>query len=271
MAKVVSCDVYYTDSVGQWDAESVSQLQTTLQASGQDIIAEAAAYQVDLSFSFHYYNAQMTGDICSGDYSNDWQDPALKSAGLPSLNQLHNYLVQTHSAKEAPVVFVFNKTGRAYASNGANEFFVLFAKEKNNSFQHELSHVFGEKDYYYPAEVKTLASGCFSDSVMNKGKTADSLTAYLIGWTDTVTDNALQFLQSTNSLTSEYMRQEIKRMPLPDTAQKSLTRVPIPAIWCGANVTAPVRCSTKTVTGIPASGIAEREPATVPTQRPMAG
>lgn len=208
--KVAVAVVMISDSVGQWDNESVSRLQTTLQAGGQDIAAEAAAYQVDLSFSFHYYNAQMTGDICSGDYSNDWQNPALQSAGLPSLDKLHNYLVQTHSAKEAPVVFVFNKTGRAYASNGANEFFVLFAKEKNDGFQHELSHVFGGKDYYYPAEVKTLASGCFPDSVMNKGKTADPLTAYLIGWTDTVADNALQFLQSTNGLTAEYMRQAVK-------------------------------------------------------------
>ncbi len=202
--------VMVSDSVGQWDAESTASLQEMLDASKADITAEAAAYNVDVSLSFHYYNAQLTGDMCSTEHMEDWQEPALERAGLPQFSKLHNHLTQKYSSKEAPVVFAFNKPGRAYARNGVSEYLVLFSGDDQRTFQHELSHVFGAKDFYYPKEVKACAAECFPDSLMNSGETADPLTAYLIGWTDTVADDALTFLKDTNHLTAEYLQEENK-------------------------------------------------------------
>ena len=203
--------VMISDSVGQWDAESTVNLKTALEANGQEIIADANAHQVELSLSFHYYNATMTGDVCGGENTNDWQNPALESAGLPALQNLHNYLTEKYASKEVPVVFAFNKPGRAFAGGGgANEYVALYARKDYDALQHELFHVFGAKDYYYPKEVKILATAAFPDSIMTSGDTVDPLTAYLIGWTDTVPDSVLQFLKDTNTLTSEYMNTERK-------------------------------------------------------------
>ena len=199
--------VMVSDSVGVWDAESAAYLKTSLEEYGQDIIAEAETYHTELSFSFHYYDAQLTGDICSGEYEKDWQDPALKEAGLPNLIYAHKYLEKLYSAKEAPVVFAFNKPGRAYAELKGNEFLVLYARNDFHSFKHELFHIFGAEDYYYPEEVDAAAVNYLPDSIMNGGETVDPLTAYSIGWTDELSDSALQFLQETNALSADYIKQ----------------------------------------------------------------
>ncbi|MBQ8360030.1 MAG: hypothetical protein IJX37_09055 [Oscillospiraceae bacterium] len=212
--------VMISDSVSTWDDAAVSKLQTALDTYSKDITAEAESYNANVSFTFNYYNATLSGDICSGDYAYDWQDPALKSAGLPELAKMHGYVTELLDAKEAPVVFAFNKEGRAYAHIANDEFLVLFSDEDFDGFQHELSHVFGAKDFYYPAEVKTLASGCFTDSIMNSGETADPLTAYLIGWTESLSDSALDFLEDTNSISGEYMEQQRENESFTGTGTK---------------------------------------------------
>lgn len=200
--------VMISDSVSSWDDASVTKLKDALNAAALDIVSEAKGYGKEVSLSFGYHNASLTGDICSGDYSNDWQEPALKSAGLPALAKIHDHMVTTYQVKEAPVLFVFNKNSRAYASVGGNEFLVLFRDDDFGGFQHELSHVFGAKDFYYPTEISALAKTLFPDSVMRSGETADPLTAYLIGWADTLADSAIQFLENTNSITTEYMNEQ---------------------------------------------------------------
>ena len=203
--KVALSVIMISDSVGTWDDDAISSLKTTLAEYVRDVEDEAKVYNVDLEINLQYYNAKLSGDICSGEYSNDWQDPALKSAGLPKLKNMHEHITEKYQAKEAPVLFVFNKKGRSYATVGANEFLVLFNDSNFDGFQHELSHVFGAKDFYYPQDVKKVASDYFTDSIMNSGETADPLTAYLIGWTDTLSESALGFLQSTNSITLKDM------------------------------------------------------------------
>lgn len=200
--------VMISDSVSTWDDAAVQKLQAALNDAALDIVSEAKAYSTEVSISFGYHYAELSGDICSGDYSNDWQDPALESAGLPGLAQMHEHITGMYQVKEAPVLFVFNKESRAYASTGGNEFLVLFSDGDFGGFQHELSHVFGAKDFYYPSEIKELAGSLLPDSIMNSGEIADPLTAYLIGWTQSLSDSALEFLEDTNSITVEYMNQQ---------------------------------------------------------------
>lgn len=221
--KIAVSVVMISDSVSTWDDASASKLQTALDAYAKDIQSEAADYNAELSFTYNYYKANLTGDVCSGEYAYDWQDPALKSAGLPELSKMHGYVTELNEAKEAPVVFAFNKEGRAYAHVGNDEFLVLFAEDDFDGFQHELSHIFGAKDFYYPTEVKALASECFSGSIMNSGETADPLTAYLIGWADTLSQSAVGFLEDTNSISKEYMDQQHKNESLTGYGTKTFT------------------------------------------------
>ena len=221
--KVAVTVVKISDSVGQWDAEATAELEAALENHKKDIENEAAGYHADLSLSIHYYDVSMTGDVCSGEYSRDWQDTALQKAGLPNLQKVHNHLERKYKAKEAPLVFVFNKPGRAYAEIGREEFVVLYARKNFDSFQHELTHVFGARDYYYPSEVKAIAANLFPDSVMNGGTLVDPFTAYLIGWQKELPDVGLQFLQETACFTTEYLKNEGKDQTLTGKGTKQFS------------------------------------------------
>ena len=203
--------VLVNDSVSQWDAESIAELQTMLDTGKADILADAAVYSAELSMEFYYYNAGLTGDLYITGNTDHWREDALKSAGLPPLHRVHNYLTEKYDAKEAPVIFAFNKPGRAYARNGIGEYLVLYSDYDTHTFQHELSHIFGAMDFYYPKDVKTYASEHLPDTIMNAGESVDALTAYLIGWTDVLADNAQAFLKDTKVVTAAYIRRENKK------------------------------------------------------------
>lgn len=206
--------VQISDSAGQWDEASTAELKEALTVEAQDVVAEAAGYGVEVSVNFHYYSVTLTGDICKGDLTHEWQDPALKKAGLPSLNKVNKYLKKEHSADAALVAFVLNKQGRSLATQGNHEYLVLFAQKDSLGFQHELSHVFGAMDFYFPKAVKEIAATHLPESVMNTGELVDPLTAYLIGWTDTVDDAALQFLQQTICYSRQFIKEEQKKQEI---------------------------------------------------------
>ena len=106
-------------------------------------------------------------------------------------------------------MFVLNKTGRASASISNVEWITMFHKSGYNGFQHELLHVFGAKDFYYPKEVEQWATKHFPESIMNSSdEEVDTLTAYLVGWTDTVADNAIAFLKDSIAITESYMQEQ---------------------------------------------------------------
>ncbi|MBQ3529056.1 MAG: hypothetical protein IJA47_01025 [Oscillospiraceae bacterium] len=208
LGNVAVAVVMVNDSASQWDDKATAELRTALQDNGREVIADAKAYGADLSLTFHYYTANITGDVGT-DGEKDWQDQALESAGLPSVSKVHKYLTKQHSAKEAPLMFVLNKSGRATTSVTDVEWITMFHKSGYDGFEHELLHIFGAKDFYYPKEVKQWAVKYFPDSIMNTdGEEVDSLTAYLVGWTDTLADNALAFLKDSSRITESYMQEQ---------------------------------------------------------------
>ena len=200
--------VMVSDSVSQWDEEAATNLKASLMTYTQDIINDAKAYETALSFRLNYYSVRVAEDLTNVGAEANWQDTVLEKAGLPPLDELHSSQTEKYFTKEAPVVFAFNRTGRSYASCGKNDFVVLYNKDNFDAFQHELSHVFGAKDFYYPESVKSVAETYLPNSIMCTGEEVDPLTAYLIGWTDTLTDDVLQFLRQTNDCSQEYMDEE---------------------------------------------------------------
>lgn len=68
---------------------------------------------------------------------------------------------------------------------------------------HEILHLFGAKDYYFPDAYAEKARVYFPTSLMLKTREeseVDSLTAYIIGWTDEPDENAIQFLKATEDV-----------------------------------------------------------------------
>lgn len=200
--------VMVSDSVSAWDATAEQQLRQSLEGYTQQIAQEAAVYGTYLSFQLTYCSAGVDGQIADSSYSYDWQAQALQSAQLPPLGNLNRELADLYCTDEAAVVFAFNDDSRDYAHHGdGGEYVVLFGDGDFSAFRHEMFHLFGARDLYYPGEVKELAEQYLPDSVMGRGECVDALTAYVIGWTDSLSEPAQRFLEETDYVTHELVAQ----------------------------------------------------------------
>ncbi len=192
--------VFVDDSIGQWDSEGKTKYMT-----------EAKARGVTLNITVSYKTARNSTSTLSISNYTDWVKSAIESAELPSQSQMGTKLEKEHEVDHAPVIFCANRDGRCFAKPSdrpkVGEYAVLY--DDTDSLYHEFCHIFGAMDFYYPEEVKELANTHLEGSVMNSGgKKVDDLTAFLIGWTDTLTENAKSFLSGTNHITESYMKSQ---------------------------------------------------------------
>lgn len=204
--------IFINDSTSSWSAADLSTAKSSINEELNKLASEAKSYGVSLNATYQTKTANLSYDVAVSDTSFSWKNDALKSAGLSVLGSVNDDLKKASGADEAPVVFIFNKTGRALGySTGAKtgaEYAILY--KDIYPLRHELYHCFGAKDFYFPNDVSTAASKYLPNSIMTDsaaGKT-DSLTAFLIGWTDTLDSNAKSFLYDTDHITAEFLKKE---------------------------------------------------------------
>jgi len=198
--------IFVHDADSGWTPEAISQYLDQIREDVQGISQDAALWGRELSLSLDTRECYIGGSVTS-DTVNTHLDAILAAAGLPA-DGFHQQLEETLAVDQAPVVFVLNKPGRASAQMGSLEEF-CFLFEDASAFRHELYHLFGAEDLYYPAEVTQIAESCFHDSIMlgYESDTVDDLTAYLMGWTNEVSAEALSFLEQTTWVTAESMQE----------------------------------------------------------------
>ena len=208
--------IFVTNPSSSWSYEEMTQVQTAHEDMTAEILAEATSRGVNLNLSMEYHSATVDMELPEDDETL-WTDAVLASAGLPPAATASADLESQYGVNEAPILFYLNHGGRAYAlpyqSGNHSEYAFFFnADEGAVRYRHELYHLFGAKDFYYPADVKALAESYFPDSTMLTSEMGvamtDDLTAYLIGWTDEPSAQALAFLQATSYLTPEYMSEQ---------------------------------------------------------------
>lgn len=206
--------IFVTNPSSSWTYEEMTKVQTGHEAMTAEILAEAASYGVSLNLSMEYHLATVDMELPDDD-TDAWADTTLASVGLPPSTTASADLEAEYGVDEAPILFYLNHSGRAYAlpyQHGDHSEYAFFfnADEGAVRYRHELYHLFGAKDFYYPAEVTSAAENYFPNSTMLVSEEAvtDDLTAYLIGWTDTPSDSALAFLNDTAHLTAEYMAEQ---------------------------------------------------------------
>ncbi len=198
-----------------WTGGDMTDFRNGLHTATDKLISEARRYGAALDISFHYLRAKTNESITYHNYI-EWSAKALKSAGFSDPERAIPTLKKQYSVKEAPILFAVNRGGRAYARTHSApdglEFAMLF--HRDSDYRHELLHVFGAKDYYYPEETKKAAEKYFPDSIMNvteKSPVVDPLTAFLVGWTDTLPPSALQFLRDTDWISADYVCDAVKK------------------------------------------------------------
>lgn len=129
-----------------------------------------------------------------------------------SMEALQKHYEQKMGLDDVVFLLAVDKQDRSYAyqqerGTPVNECSTIF-RDRNGyhmfTIIHELLHQFGAADLYFPDRVHTVARRCGLAGVMTGESFAmDDLTAYLVGWSDTVSHKAYQFLKETMWVTKE--------------------------------------------------------------------
>ena len=203
-------DFFVNDTVSSWDQSRRSELERSFAEQERSLEADAKKYgkALDITFTYTTVNISVLADTATTD--DAWQEAALMALGLKNIASAQTMLNTIYGGDSNPIVFAINKAGRAYASwsTGANSERVTLFSSDYTSLRHELCHLYGARDFYYPAEAKELASTYIPDSLMGGGESVDALTAYLIGWDEELDSGARKFLEATKHYTREYLDAE---------------------------------------------------------------
>lgn len=201
LGKVELFFVFVEDVKSDWTPEEKAAVTEQLQDEISALKAEALNFGVTLEINPYYTNLQLLGAAEHTDYPT-WPEQYAKEQGHDSLAAMQRNRGSLSTEFSAPVVFLFDCSGRSYAYSGTTvedaEYAVLFEIE---AFRHELFHLYGAEDYYYHQLTKSSAKKYLPGSIMNDGEKTDDLTAYTIGWKDFITENATSFLEATAKLT----------------------------------------------------------------------
>ncbi len=207
--------IFVNDPTSTWTEDKIATTKAGDSAMTAEILSEAASYGANLNITMDY--RQATVNITEEADAKTWAEQVIASAGLGSISTASAELERTSGVKEAPILFYVNATERSYAlpnSWGDTEYAIIWNCGSDTiTYRHELYHLFGASDFYSPRAVMERAQRYCPNSTMlfDENAVTDDLTAYLIGWTDTLTDNALSFLQETAHVTPEDAAQELEK------------------------------------------------------------
>lgn len=203
--------IFVNDSQCSWPDWKITETQNQINSSLSAIRSDAASYGASLNLTAQYRTASVSTGLIR-DESMDWVNSVLTALSLPTDGSANLVLEDALGCQEVPIVFFTNQGGRSFAQNrhGMNGVEYCIIYDEPTPMYHEVAHIFGAKDFYFPNEVQDLAEQHLPNSIMvNSGSgEVDDLTAYLIGWTDTLSDTALTFLQETAYLTYDYLAEQ---------------------------------------------------------------
>lgn len=190
--------VFVNDSQKTWTEQRREIYKSHLRREIRQILEDARKWNIPLNMQLKFLECTIEGKVTSSTASS-YVEKILEKLRIDTV-KTNRCLEKKMGVDKAPLAFVFDSTGRDFAvSGGECEYCVLF--DRPGSFRHELYHLFGAKDFYYPEVVADHARAFLPGSVMLDSESinavTDPLTAYLIGWTDTPNVLAEGFLTAT--------------------------------------------------------------------------
>jgi len=196
--------IFVEDSESSWSDEEIHEMYDGVWKDTAYLESQAALYGVYLKFSSAWNLVQVPEEE-----EDRWYDYLMETVyNSPEHNyeEVQSYFEEMYEVDDMPFLFFFNKEGRCccYMATEGMEYVPEFAMyypstmSDDLSIAHELYHLYGARDLYYPDELKEYAQSYFPDSAMLiGGRNLDELTAYLIGWTDTPGAKAAEFMDKT--------------------------------------------------------------------------
>jgi hypothetical protein len=204
--------VFVSDTLNAWSEYDMEQAKPALQECETRLEAAAAAYGAELDLTMEYVEAKISMEFKVDENVLTSAYTVMRKMGIGDAFHDQDSLEEKYEADAVPMLFVLNRQGRAFATTmdaetDVLECAVIYGKDMS-SIRHELCHIFGALDFYFPDETIAAQERYLPDSIMNNHFTeVDDLTAYLIGWVDELSQNAINFLRATNHLTKEMIEE----------------------------------------------------------------
>ena len=198
--------VFVNDPTDGWTDAERAEAEPALLDELRTLLGEAASYDVELNIRYVFANATITTEF--NRHSQQWKKEALEVLGFDSAYRDQRTLETYYQSNNVPVVFLVDEDGRSYANmstNGNGFESVTICQKDYVALRHEMCHVFGAEDMYFPMETLQAAKQYLPNGIMygDCEGDVDALTAFTIGWTDELTKEAAAFLMATNHLTAE--------------------------------------------------------------------
>jgi len=203
--KIMLAFFLVSDPDSRWDAGAIDTLRKTHEKATERMVAEAEKYGVTLEVTRKYIPCTVSSSVSRANYRYETcVVPALASAGFSDPNKVSAALEKQFGVDDAAIIFCINQGGgslarMSYAPTGL-EFAVVYGSRTD--YRHELYHMYGAMDLYL-GSVKPFAQSYLPNSIMLSSTYGmmDGLTAYLVGWTDTLSPKAAAFLEATKHIT----------------------------------------------------------------------
>lgn len=205
-----------------WTEEEIESFLALQKSEAEFLKEEADKYSAPLSIHFISLAGNTLNEFNMFD-SSEWIKDALSSFGLPQKNT-SEYLKTYYNMDEAVVIFAIKGSGLSFSLPQTQQegFECAFLYSAEPAFRHEILHIFGAKDFYFPQAVRTLASEKFPHSVMlsSDNKSVDSFTAYLIGWTEEPDNEAAAFIERTSDISQKEINEATEQNTFTGIGQK---------------------------------------------------
>lgn len=201
--------LFMNDLESSWTQEKMDAFLTDVYNACWELTFEAADWGKELNFTVHttqgYVAEVVDPELAYLSFRQHIESAGYSTVPSECLSQLQ---MQTYS-DTVPVIVVFNKPGRSYACPNTNEIVNVehcYIFDDPSALKHELLHLFGAADFYYHDYLNWSVGQYLGDSIMaSTGGPVDDMTAYLIGWTDTLTEDANLFLYSADFVGKDAM------------------------------------------------------------------
>ncbi|MBQ4639621.1 MAG: hypothetical protein IJB69_03785 [Clostridia bacterium] len=203
--------VFVDTGISSWTEEDKAAQLDKIRQAQVYLLLEGEKFNQLLSFENVCFTVASDADPYD-EYDAFLQDCLLKNTELYAHARKHAGMENVLS------VFCMAGSGRAMAyadrEGSMSESLIVYSEHGAMQICHEMLHLFGANDLYFPQEYADAAEKWLPGSLMlttNEDSVIDPLTAYTIGWTDGPDENALGFLQDTRHVDEKALEEALKK------------------------------------------------------------
>lgn len=214
VGNVTLVNLMVDDTYGSWSSSyETEDLKRDVTKACNVIQTHAREYGVTLKLTPVFKHLKID---CKAGTTNHWnfREHLAAAMGYQNMQEVYNKLVREYGGDEVAIIVTPHHSARSFAFAAENDSYNMteyalvytegWSSDRAGTYIHELLHLFGAEDFYFPEDTVKAAQRYFPDTIMSHSSCTayfDPVTRYLIGWTNRLTQKAKNFLDDTKHLT----------------------------------------------------------------------